>query len=75
MKFLNYVQDTPSDTWTIVHNFGQKVVADTWVDNGGATEKILPRAVVVLDDNTLVIEFSEARTGSTRVAATSFGID
>ncbi len=71
MKFLNHTQVTPSTAWTITHNFGQKVSADTWVDVGGVATKILPLKVTNVDDNTLLIEFSSARSGGARLVAST----
>lgn len=72
MKFLDYTQATPALVWTITHNFGQKPVADTWVDVGGVITKILPKKVTNIDDNTLEIEFSVARAGTTRLASGAY---
>lgn len=75
MKFLNYVQATPALTWTIVHNFGQKVIADTWVVVNGSQKKILPKRVTNVDDNTLMLEFSVARSGGARLVASPYSYE
>jgi hypothetical protein len=67
MKIMNYTQSTPSTAWTIAHNFGGKVVADTTVTVNGVPNKIIPLRVTNVDDNTLLIEFSSPYTGSSRV--------
>lgn len=72
MKFFNYIQATPAITWTITHNFGQKAVADTWVTVNGTATKILPKKITNVDNNTLMIEFSIARAGGARLAASPF---
>ena len=71
MKTLNYTQVTPAVTWTITHSFGRKVVTDTWVNDNGALIKILPKKITNVDDNTLMIEFSFARSGSARLISTA----
>ena len=71
MKTLNYIQATPAVAWTITHNFGQKVIADTWVDVNGTLTKILPKKVTNVNDNTLMIEFTTARSGSARLISSA----
>ena len=71
MKTFNYTQVTPAVAWTITHNFGKKVIADTWVDVNGVTTKILPKKVTNVDDNTLMIEFTTPRSGSARLISTA----
>lgn len=72
MKFLNYVQSTPATSWTITHNFGQKVAADTWVTVAGHQTKILPKKITNVDNNTLLIEFATARAGGARLVASPY---
>lgn len=70
MKSLNFTQTTPSASWTINHGFGQMVAADTWVnDIEDGTQAILPTRVVVVNPNTLRVDFSSPRTGGVRVVA------
>lgn len=71
MKTLNYTQATPALAWTITHNFGRKVIADTWVNINGVMTKILPKKVTNVDDNTLMIEFTIARSGSARLISSA----
>lgn len=61
-------QDTPSDTWTVVHNLGREVLADVVVDIGEKREKILPYSQHCPDNNTLVVSFTRNFTGSVRVS-------
>ena len=71
MKILNHIQVTPAVAWTITHNFGQKVIADTCVSVNGVVTKILPKKITHVDDNTLRIEFSIARSGSARLISST----
>lgn len=66
MKLHVHSQTTPQASWTINHNLGSKPVFDVWVDQSGAREKIFPASVVHVDDNTLIISFSIARSGTVR---------
>lgn len=63
-----HTQDTPSDTWTVVHNSGREVVCDVLVNIDGKLEKILPMSQVNQDLNTLVVSFSRPFTGKVRVS-------
>lgn len=60
-------QTVPSTTWTVNHNLGHKPVGDVWVDYNGGKEKILPYAVIHIDDNTMQIVFTTAYSGAVRL--------
>lgn len=71
MKIFNHIQSSPAMTWTITHNFAQKPVGDIVVDiGGGVREKILPLRITHIDNNTFQVDFSIARSGVARLAAT-----
>jgi hypothetical protein len=64
----NHQQTTPSTTWTVNHNLGSTIVAcDCVVDYQGHREKILPLNVVVVDENQVVVTFTNNETGSVRI--------
>lgn len=62
-----HVQTIPSTSWAITHNLGHTPVGDVYVDKNGSQEKILPLSVVHTSDNELIISFTEATTGTTRL--------
>ncbi len=68
MQIYTHSQSTPSTTWTINHNLGCKPVFDVWVDEVGGRQKIFPASVVHVSDNTMLLGFSLARTGTARLA-------
>jgi len=68
MNTFNFTQSTPAATWTIVHNLGTKPVHDAHITYGGVVTKIIPAGVEHVDDNTLVLTFSSAQSGTARLA-------
>ncbi len=60
-------QESASDVWTINHNLGREVIVDVVVDFQGNKEKIIPKRIIVVNDNTLRVTFSRPFTGSARV--------
>lgn len=61
-------QDSPLTTWVINHNIGTNgstglPIVDTYINENGLDEKIIPVAVRFINANTIEIEFSIARTG------------
>lgn len=71
MAEYNHEQTGAGTTWTITHNLGTATVAvDTFIDNGGNLEKILPLSVEHTNNNTLTITFSVAQTGRARIVTT-----
>jgi len=68
LKTYNFSQTVSSTTWTIPHAFNVTTVAvDTFIDNAGDLEKILPLSVEHTDNDTLTINFTVAQTGIARV--------
>jgi len=65
---VTFVQDTPSDTWTITHGLHAKPVVSTKVYDNGSLIEILPQSVSFPNDTTVVISFSSPRTGEARLA-------
>ncbi len=60
---FNFVQGTPSATWTINHGLGVKPVVDVTVDG----QKMYPMSVEHITDNQLVLTFSVPRAGKARL--------
>lgn len=56
-----------NSVWTVAHNLNRAVMIDVFVNFQGRLEKILPRNIVVVDDNTVRVEFTKAMTGTVRV--------
>lgn len=62
-------QPTPSLVWEVQHNlFTRAPVVDTWVVINGQLQKILPKAVKIIDQNKCNIEWSVPRAGKAGVA-------
>lgn len=60
-------QESAAVTWTINHNLGRQVIVDVVVDFQGNREKILPKSIIVVNENTVRVTFSRPFTGSARV--------
>jgi len=66
MNNYTHVQSTPSSTWNVVHNLGTYPVTDVIVMVSGVEKKILPKAVIFVDENTIQVQFSTAFAGKVR---------
>lgn len=62
-----HTQESATTVWTINHNLGREVIVDVAVDFQGAREKILPKSIIVVNENTLRVTFSNPFTGTARV--------
>ncbi len=66
----DFVQSSPSATWTITHNLGTTEVAmDVYLDVGSPAErtKAQPDTQVIVDSNTVKVTWSVAQSGGGRV--------
>jgi len=65
----SHVQSTAASTWTITHNLGKSTMAvDTFIDVGNGLETVIPHNISFPDANTVVIEWTSARSGTARLA-------
>lgn len=62
-----HTQVTPSTTWTIEHNLECAPVADVVTTVNGAVHKVLPAAMIYIDENNVELQFSNATTGVVRL--------
>ena len=62
---INFVQISPSSTWTIVHNLNNKYPLVQIYDSSDAT--IIPQAIVGTSTSTVTVTFSTAINGYARV--------
>lgn len=62
-----HVQSTAAQTWYIDHQLGGLPVIEVIVHHNGTLQKILPRKIRVVDNLTIVVEFSSPRTGIANV--------
>jgi hypothetical protein len=64
-----YVHDesVPSDTWTVEHNLGSNDINVQIYDENGI--QILPNEVIVLDINTIIIDFNVPQSGTANLTA------
>jgi hypothetical protein len=62
---INFVQSSPSTTWTITHNLNNKYPLVQVYDSSDAT--IIPASIVGTDTNTVTVTFSTAISGYARV--------
>ncbi|MGZ8924399.1 MAG: hypothetical protein ACXW2E_00815 [Nitrososphaeraceae archaeon] len=71
MASYNYYQSTASSTWTITHELNTKFVAiDTMkLVGNGVYEKLLPESVQIIDDNSILVTFSNAIAGRARIVS------
>ena len=63
----NFEQLTPATTWVIEHNLGRAVAVDCFIPVDGKHEKILPRSISLVDDNTVHVNFSSPYKGKARL--------
>lgn len=69
-SFFTIDQTVASDTWVINHNLGSNnVIVQTFIDDAGVINAILPQQVLLVNDNTAIITFSSPRTGFVIVLA------
>lgn len=67
MNSFNFSQTTPLDTWDITHDLGSGVITDVMVNINGDLQKIMPGGVEHIDDNRIIIRFSQPMTGAVRI--------
>ena len=58
-----FTQTEPSTSWVITHNGNGYPVLDVYVDSEGEVQKILPNAVIFVNENTVEVKFSIPRSG------------
>jgi hypothetical protein len=70
-SIYRHVQTTAATTWTIVHNLsggeGRVPLVDCAVDVDGEIVKMIPSTVEKVDNNTVSVTWSTARSGSATV--------
>lgn len=62
-----HTQESAATVWTVNHNLGREVIVDVVVEFQGVKEKILPKSIIVVNNNTLRVTFSNPFTGTARV--------
>lgn len=58
-----HVQSEPADTWVIEHTTPGYPVVDVYTESNGIVQKILPAAVVYINQFTVEVRFAVPRTG------------
>lgn len=67
--YIHKQHDTPSDTWTVYHNLGRKfVVFDVIIYIDGLMQTVIPKAVDLVDENSLIVRFSSPHVGEAKVS-------
>ncbi len=61
--FHKHVQDSASDTWTIVHNLFMYPVVDCYTMENSELSKVLPSYVRYISETTCEVKFSYPVTG------------
>jgi hypothetical protein len=56
---LEYIQSTPSSTWSITHNLGYIPIVRVFI----GTEEVQPNSVMFPDNNSVIISFLDAQIG------------
>jgi hypothetical protein len=69
-----HTQSVAAATWTITHNLGgassQAIpIVDAFIMDNGVLSKIIPGSVTIADKNTVILQFSMARSGEAIVIA------
>lgn len=67
LNTFQHVQDTPSENWNVTHNLGVFPIVDVLVELEGVLTKIIPMEIILVDENTIRIEFSKPFHGSARM--------
>lgn len=62
-KRQKFEQTSPATVWTINHNMGGLAVIDVYCTIDGKEQKILPAITNTVDNNTVELTFSTARSG------------
>jgi len=62
-----HTQSVPSTDWTIAHGLGVRPLVSVQVAVGGTIQAILPKAVEYPDDQTVIVRFTSARSGTARL--------
>ncbi len=68
IQTYTHVQETAATAWNINHNLRCLPVVDVIVEIDGVLQTILPLSTVHADNMNTVITFSEARSGTARLA-------
>lgn len=64
---FQHKQDTPAAIWVINHYLHNYPIVDVMVNEEGKLQKIIPKDIKVIDENTCEIHFSTPRTGQARL--------
>lgn len=62
-----HTQETPASTWNITHDLGCKPIVEVVVDVSGSIVKMQPNKVEHVDDDTMQLTFTTARSGIARL--------
>lgn len=68
IEVFDFAQLVAADVWTIVHNLKRLPTCDVRIVLNGGRVKILPSDVEYIDENTLVVKFTDAQIGTARLA-------
>lgn len=61
---INFQQVAPAATWTIAHGLGTLYpVVDCYISESGNSTRYWPDSVIVVDNNTVELNFDEALAG------------
>lgn len=62
-----HTQSVASSTWNVIHNLsggvGTLATCDVSIWYNGVLEKIIPKSISIIDNNTIQILFTNPRTG------------
>jgi len=64
---FDFIQSSPSATWTITHNLNRRPGTEVFSNVEGQFQQMLPESVKYPNLNTTVIEFSIPRSGKARL--------
>lgn len=66
---FKHVQETPALVWAIEHNMGDYPVVDVYISVNGVVNKVIPRSVAYVDNNTVNITFTGPQSGFATMVA------
>ena len=68
VMIYRFTQSAPQITWTIVHNLGSKPMVELFVNDDGVLKKAWPLSMEHVDDDTVVVTWSQGRSGQATLA-------
>lgn len=65
---VTHKQEEASDAWTISHNLGRVPGVTVAINFDSKLQVVLPREIEIVDENQVIVRFSNPQTGEARLA-------